>query len=242
MQVFGDEVGLLWREKGASAGAFLQGHMNPWVHNPAVESVDEDERELEREIKRRDSLRTQLQASDERIEQVRARLAAKSEAAARFERGEDMAPCLLPKCEGAIAKELRAVAQGVLAAADMQAIPALRALLAEAGLKVESATGRIEGVRLQVLLPRELIDNLPPQPTRQSLRRKLADSFAAFQEHCPDRSRVVAEVKAAIARVLARFGLAGTVQKDRQQPDHPPSPREIAAAHFHFSPLQPAAP
>jgi hypothetical protein len=239
---FGDEIGLLWHEKGASESAFAQGYMNATVHNPAVQCVDEDEKELERELKRRESLRAQLKASDERVEQIVTRIAAKPEAAAKFERGEDMAPCLLPKCEAAIAKELRSDAQHVLAAADLQVIPALRALLAKAGLKVESATGHGEGVRIRVLLPREQIDNLPPQPTREGFRRRLAESFAAFLEHCPDRGRVVAELKAAVARVLARFGLAGSPKRDRQQPSRPPSPREIAAAHFVFSPLKPAAP
>jgi hypothetical protein len=63
-----------------------------------------------------------------------------------------------------------------------------------------------------------------------------------FQKHCPDRTKVVAAVKAAVARVVARFGLGGTAQEGQQQPDHRPSLREIAAAHFQFSPLQPAAP
>lgn len=242
MQGFGEEIGLLWYEKGAGADAFVQSYMNPCIHNPPVERVDEAESEYDRELRRNASLRAQVEASDQRLEQMRAGFAAMPEAAAKFERGENLAPCLLPKCEPAITKELRTDAQGVLAAADVQAIPAIRALLAEAGLKVETASGHGDGVRLKVLLPRQQIDNLPPQPTREGLRRRLAESFAAFQENCPDRGRIVAELKAAVARVLARFGLAGMVQKDRQQPEHPPSPREIAAAHFVFSPLQPAAP
>jgi hypothetical protein len=246
MQVFGDEIGLLWLEKNAGAAAFVQGYMNPWVHNPGVQSVDEDEKELER-IDRSDA---SLDAQQARIDaqrkknrddrqRVLARIKAKPEAAARFEATGEFDRCLQPKCEKAIERALSTDAQGVLRAADMQAIPALRALFADAGLKLVKVTGRGEGVRMELLLPREQIDNLPPQPSRAGLVRALADSMERFRAQCPDRSRIVAEVKAAVARVLARFGLAGA---DQQSPECPPSLREIAAAHFVFSPLQPAAP
>jgi hypothetical protein len=249
MQGFGDEIGLLWFEKGASSGAFVRGYMNPCVHNPAVASVDEDEKELER-IRRSNAsldaqqarIDAQRQKNRDDEQRVLARIRAKPQAAETFEATGEFDPCLRPQCDEAIEQALRADAQDVLRAADMQAIPALRALLAAAGLKLESATGKIDGVHFRGIIPRELIDNLPPQPTRERLVRKVAESLEKFRAQCPDRSRIVAEVKAAVARVLARFGLAGTGQKDQQQPHEPPSPREIAAAHFVFSPLQPAAP
>lgn len=240
MDIFGDEIGLLWHEKGPGARSFVQGYVNPYFHNPAVESVDEAEREYDRELRRNASLRAQVEASDQRLEQMRANFAAMADAAERFERGEDLPPSLHPRCEKAIAQELRADARDLLAKADVQVIPALRKLLADAGLKLVRASGRGEGVRLELLLPRDLIDNLPPQPTQPELRRRLADAFAMFQKHCPDRTKVVAAVKAAVARVLARFGIIEA--KDGEQPHRPPSPRKIAAAHFQFSPLQPAAP
>lgn len=242
MQHFGDEVGLLWREKGASAGTFVAGHAIPWLHNPAVESVDEDERELERELRRNASLRSQLAGSDERIAEIRARIAAKPEAVAQFERGEGLPACLVPKCEEAIRKELSADAQGVLRAADMQVIPALRALLVKAGLKVESTTGYGDGVRLKVLLPRAEIDNLPPQPTRESLRQNLANAVEAFRASCPDRKKVVVELREAIARVLAKFGLSAAPSKQRPETGPCDDRGSVAASHFQFSPLQPAAP
>jgi hypothetical protein len=242
MGIFGDEMGLLWHEKGAGARSFVQGCMNPWFHDPGVESVDEDEKELDRSLRRIKSLRAQTEAEVARAEQILARIRAKPAAAEQFARGEDLPPSLRPKCEAAIAQELRADARDVLAKADMQLIPELRARFADAGLKLVRASGRGEGVRMELLLPRDLIGNLPPQPTEPELRRKLTDAIATFQELCPNRSKVVAAVKAAVARVIARFGLGGTAQNDQQEPYHRPSPREIAAAHFQFSPLQPAAP